>query len=260
MHLLSLLLRLLAIASALVVATFYIRGGNQLQATRIQLERSESDTQQLESALAQAQQTEGELRQRMDAMAIELATHKRDLRLRESEVLLVRKELDQARQSLEQLHTDNASLAESNDALKREVIELKAQGIDPARDPRQLTTQIESHRARIRALEAELDDAHTVLRGLFATANPDPGSTPGENALRARIHQVAAAEQLLVLEVGTRAGIREAAVLQLLHNEESIATARVERVNADFCVVHLQSIAADAFAKLQPGNEIDYRY
>ena len=260
MNQLSLVLRLIAIAAALVVVTFYFRGGNQLADTGQLLTQSESRNTELNANLAKAEQQKTEFRERVQHMTLEIENLTRDLRLRESEVLLVRQELAQVRAKLEEAQSSNTTLLSQNESFHREVIELKAQGIDPKRDPRQLTAQIETHRARIRELEAQIDDAHTVIRGLFLST---PSNRPDLSAIstgRTRIHRLEPQHRLLVLEVGRQEDISETQTLQLSRDGVPLSTVTVKAVAENFCVVQLPWVDSKILPDLQEGIEIDYRH
>ena len=260
MKLLSLVLRLTAIAAAVVVVTYYFRGGNQLTDTRQLLTQSESRNTELNANLAKVEQQKTEFRERVEHMTLEIADLKRDLRLRESEALLVRQELTQVQEKLEEAQSSNTTLLSQNESLRREVIELKAQGIDPNRDPRQLTAQIETHRAHIRELEAQLDDAHTVMRGLFPSTPPNRPDLSNSSHGRTRILRLEPQYLLLVLEVGRQEDISQTQTLQLSRDGVPLSTVTVKAVAEDFCVVQLPLHDSDILTDLQEGIEIDYRH
>lgn len=259
MHLLSLLLRLLAISAAVITIGFYFRGGNQLKDTRSQLLEQQSLAARLQLSLAREKEQQLALQERNDAMTVELTTLRRDKRLSESEVLLVQNELKELRQKLNALSDAKQALVETHEQLRRETIELKSQGFDATHDPRQLTAQIETHRTRIRELEAELMDAQTVLRGLFKVSSaPTSKVPPAPTTNRARIHRIASEHQLLVLEMSPMEGIQENAVLHLLQEGVEVAKVRVARITPDLCVVKILSSSESRARVLQPGVQLDY--
>jgi hypothetical protein len=107
------------------------------------------------------------LKAQLDATVIELAEHKRDRRLQDGQVLVVRQELEQLREKFGQTEADKVSFAAQNDILRREVIELKGQQYDPQNQPQRLRAQLDEQSLELRRIERELEDARLVLKVLI---------------------------------------------------------------------------------------------
>ena len=259
MSALSLFLRILSISAAIVVVTFYMLGGNKLKKTQATLQDeitlNQKQQSELEAKEAQFQKT----KEQLDETVLELATFKRDKRLSESAVLLVKQELEKSRQQVGKLENANMELAESYESLRRETIDLKAQGFDPANNPKILTAQIEEQRVKIRMLESELSDAETVINSLFASAESGvPIQALLEHSKVARIQRWIPEHQILVIEAGTSDGIRENMTLKLLKDGNTFAKVKVARATPDLCVVNILSSHETGEMFLQPGVEIEY--
>ena len=260
MSALSLLLRILSIGAAAVVVTFYVIGGNKLKNLQGDLERQITENQQQEELLRKQQEQHLKMREQLDATVLELANFKRDKRLNDSEVLLVKKELESIRQQLTDAETGKLTMAEENDRLRREMIDLKAQGFDPTNNPRKLTAQIEEQRAKIRELESELNDSQTVLRSLFASStNVSQSSTQtGRSGKQAKVERFIPDQHILVLAAGARQGIQPNSQLHLFSNGNPVAIVKVAKVTPDLCVVNILTTEDSEGKVLQPGAQIEY--
>ena len=173
---------------------------------------------------------------------------------------LVNQELEKNRHLLESAQADKLALAQDNERLRRETIHLKAQGFDTANNPQLMTAQIEDQRSAIRKLEAQLTDAQTVINRLFSkSADPATSEPPGPSATQlTRIQRVLPAYQILVLEIGTRQGVRQNAEFELLLSGNSIAKVKAARVTEDLCVVNILTSDESGKKVLQPGAQIEY--
>lgn len=262
MSALSLLLRILSICAAVVVVVIYVLGGNKLKDLESELADQITSNQQLSNQLEQQKDQTQKIREQLDTTVLELANMKRDKRLNDSEVLLVKQELEKTRQQLQAAESAKLAMADENQSLRRETIELKAQGFDTNNNPQILTAQIEEHRARIRKLEDELNDSQTVIRSLFGTQSPSAsahGTPIGNNTAKStQIQRVVPEHDMLVLDVGSRHGIRENAQLHLLNRGTRVATVKVARVTPDLCVVNILTSADSDGKVLQTGAQIEY--
>lgn len=261
MSALSLLLRILSVCAAIVVVIIYTLGGNKLKELQAALDGQISTNQQLSTQLQEQEQQYQKVREQLDNTVLELANFKRDKRLNESEVLLVKQELEKKRQQLATAESAKLALADENESLRRETIDLKAQGFDTANNPQLLTAQIEDQRSRIRELEAELNDNQTVIRSLFAsqskggTVNNSPDTLARQLT---QIQRIVPEHRMLVLAVGSRQGIQENTRLHLLNHGNPVATVKVARVTPDLCVVNILTTEDSGEKVLQPGAQIEY--
>ena len=253
MSILSVAFRFLALAAAIATIVFYIRCGNELQKLSDALERERQTTSNLRADLAGREVDYEELKAKFDTTALELAEHKRDQRLREGEVLIVKQELEKLRQRLGQQEQTNAELAEANESLRRENIDLKAQGFDPQNDPTRLTARIESQREQIELLETQLDDARTVLTSLFE----DRKAIEPKRTIATRIHRALPERRILVLEAGARDGLREDLEFNILSAGNLIAKVKAARVTSDLSVVNILSNPGGE-EWLRPGTRIEF--
>ena len=262
MSALSLLLRILAVCAAAVVVVFYVLGGNKIKGLESEVADQIASNQQLSNQLEQQKDQVQKMREQLDTTVLELANLKRDKRLNDSEVLLVKQELEKTRQQLETAESAKLVMADENESLRRETIDLKAQGFDTNSNPQLLTAQIEEQRTRIRELEEELNDNQTVIRSLFSSQSPS-GVTTGTQTNSSitkstQIQRVVPEHRMLILSAGTRQGIQENAELHLLDHGNRVATVKVARVTPDLCVVNILTTENSGEKVLQTGAQIEY--
>jgi uncharacterized protein (DUF3084 family) len=258
MHTVSLLLRILAICSAAACAVFYGIGGNQLKRAETQIEQHNASLRQTTTELEQANEQFKQSRSQLDATVIELASLKRDKRLVDNEVLMVRQELQQINQQLAEITQSRDALISTNETLRRETIELKARAMDPANNSRLLAAQLEEQRSRGRDLEAQLNDAQLVLQRFFVEDRAS--STPVAEKRRhgSRVQRVVPEHRLLVLALDDPSHLREFAEIELQQAGRTLARVRVARIQNDLCVVNILSDVDSGIKALQPGARIEY--
>jgi len=258
---LSLLLRVLSIAAAAVVVVFYIIGGNRMKDTQLKLQEQISVTQHQQKIIEEKESLLQENKSLLDNTIMELATFKRDKRLNESEVVIAKQELQKSREQLEELQNAKLALIDENEQLRRETIELRAQGYDPNTNPKLLTAQIENQRTRIFELEAQLNDAQTVLTNLFnSSKTQENGSLTSDSEIRkTRIQRFIPEHNILVLEVGSSDGIIENAEFGISKGGIPVAKVKAARVTPDLCVVNILSSDESGHRVFEPGQQIEYK-
>jgi chromosome segregation ATPase len=167
MPFLSVSLRILAILAAAVTVIVFVQGGNQLKTLKSELDRERAVVRAKTSELEDQSAKYNQIKSEFDKTTLELATMKRDERLRKNETLLAQQEVEKIRSQLSQTESQKIELAEINESLRRENIDLKARSYDSSADPRRLQSKIETQMADIRQLEQELKDTQMVLQALL---------------------------------------------------------------------------------------------
>jgi chromosome segregation ATPase len=254
MSFLSVILRVLAIIAAAVSLIVFVQGGNQLKKLKSELERERSSVRIKTEELEQQSQKFAEIKESLDKTTLELATMKRDERLRKNETLLARQELDQVKSQLEQSEANKLKMADLNEALRRENIDLKAMSFDSSLDPRRLQDKVDSQLAEIGQLEKELKDSQTVIAALLTD---QPSSVRSYATKTTRIQRVVPEHQLLVIEAGSNDGILPNAEFAIVRQGNVIAKVKVARVTSELSVVNIIE-AIEGTSSLRQGTQIEY--
>lgn len=246
---LSSLLRVISILAATITVFIYVQGGNKLKRLKNVLDQKQTEINQQNDQLAVNNQSYKKIKSQLDSAALKLTEHKRDQRLKESEVLIVRQELASMNSQLDQTQATLLIRVDENESLKRENIDLRAQGFDPLINPKTLTAKIDEQQNIIRSLETELSDSQIVLNSIF--------SQTGQMVQETRIEKAFPNRRILVLKIGSNQGIRENIEFALLKSGNLIAKVKAARVTSERCVVNIVSNISSPDV-LRQGLQIEY--
>lgn len=258
MSTLSLLLRISSVFAATIAVVFYFRGGNQLKKLTHELEAKQSLIDQQTTEIAERVANYERIKSELDSTAIELATLKRDQRLRGQEVKIVRRELNNSQRKIEEIESLKLTITNENDKLRRENIDLKTSAFDPQKTSEIFQSRIARQRNRIQELETQLADTEFVIQSLFenALANSQLTSKTVNNTL---IEASNWENKLLVLNSGAKQGMKENLKIDLIQSGNIVAKVRVTQVTSDKCVVYILSNEGRPEV-LRSGTTISYKF